>query len=112
MQFPVNLVLEIRTQEEYDCVQEALRLLKCETIEDLDPTILDQLQDRVVVKLADATKESRVRINGYPVAFGTNEEMLQRYETECGMHLRSNVTLEEWRDGNYKSIKSRRLQKM
>ena len=114
MRFPVNLVLEIRTQEEYDRVQETLQLLRSTAdglVEEDKPALNLELLDRVVLRLTDASKESRVLINGHPIAFGTTEEMTKRYKTEEAMHQRSNVVLEEWKDGDYQSTKSRRLQK-
>lgn len=108
MQFPINLVLEIRTQEEYDHVQEILQRM-----ESGNGSVLDrELSQRVVAKLTDGTREARVLINGQQVAIGTTEEMSQRFLTECGMHQKSNVVLEEWQDGDYKSIRSRRLQRL
>lgn len=120
MQFPVNLVLEIRTQEEYDRVQEGLKFLNTINTEDdcscsvkADPVTsnLDLLK-RIIIKLADSAKESRIRINGHQIAMGTTEDMIKRYETESAMHVKSNIVLEEWRDGEYTSIRSRRLQKL
>ena len=110
MKFPVNLVLEIRTQEEYDRIQE-IRMAP-ETSELTLVAVEEMLADRSVIKMTDISKESRVLVNGHPIANGTNEEMAKRYDTECAMHIRSNITLQEWQDGDYKPIRLRRLQKI
>ena len=112
MKLPVNLVLEIRTQEEYDYIQTVVEFLKKPDTMLLPITAEEiALLDRITMRLPDTTKESRVLITGVQIAMGTLEEMNKRYETEIAMH-RSNVVLEEWQDGNYKSIRSRRLQKL
>ena len=111
MKFPVNLVLEIRTQEEYDRAQEMLKSLGEKSKKDMD-TVEVGLEDRAVIKMTDSSKESRVLVNGHQIASGTNEEMAKRYDTECAMHIRSNITLQEWQDGDYKPIRLRRLQKI
>ena len=115
MQFPTNLVLEIRTQEEYDRVQEALQLLRDTSkglVEEDKPALNLDLLDRIVLRLADAHREARVLINGHPIAFGTTAEMIDRYNTEAGMHQKSNIVLEEWKNGDYQSTRTRRLQKL
>lgn len=112
MRFPVNLVLEIRTQEEYDYIQEGLKLLNATDLSKSPLAFNLAFLRRVVVKLTDGTKESRVLINGQQIAMGTTEEMTKRYEGECAMHQKSNIVLEEWQDGGYKSSKSRRLQRL
>lgn len=115
MQFPQILTLEIRTQEEFDAVKLGLQALKGmnSTLLDTEETALfDELLDRAVFKLADGSKEARVLINGQPIATGTTEEMTKRYQTECGMHAKSNIVLQEWQNGDYKALQSRRHQKL
>ena len=114
MQFPVNLTLEIRTQEEYDRIQAILAALKApKPAERMAPVPESDIEllDRAVMKLTDSSKEARVRINGHPISLGTTEAMTTRYHTECGIDSKCNIVLEEWRDGEYKSIATRRFQK-
>ena len=110
MEFPVNFVLELRTQEEYDAVQDIIGFIKEQYREPMNPKIIE-LFDNSTIRLMDSSKESRVLINGTPVATGTTEDMTKRYKTECDMHMKSNVVLEEWANGSYSSTKSRRHQR-
>ena len=111
MQFPINLMLRIETEEEYERFHNGLKVIK-EVLKDSDLSTFEALTDRITTRHVDSAKEARVVINGTPIATGTAEEMLVRYRTECGMDERSNITLQEWRDGVYTAIRARKLQRV
>jgi len=102
MKFPVNFVIEINSEQELTAVREA------EQSGDL--STLFGLLKKGTMRLADASRSARVLINSTSVAVGTPKDMLDRYKTECDMHLRSNVLYQEWIDGDYKTVRARRIQ--
>jgi len=63
-----------------------------------------------VFQLVDSKVEARVLVQGKVIATGPFEEMLKRYKTESEMHTGSNLTLQKWADGDYKTERSRRHQ--
>jgi len=121
--YPVNLIIEVRSQEELEALKAGFEILSDlvkTPSSDFDvkkltgphiSTIPGMLK-RQTLRLIDSSQEARVLINGNIVAVGTIEDMQSRYKTECGMHANSNITMQEWQDGQYKQTKARLLQKL
>ncbi len=107
MQYPVDAILTINDEQELKVVTQFLDDLKTT----LEGSALD-LVNRIKFRMP-GDKAYRVRI-GYPNGgyfewLGDKTQMAARFDTECAMH-NSDVVLEEWRDGDYKPIRSRRIQ--
>ena len=102
MKFPVNFVIEINSDQELEALREA------DQSDDLS-TIFELLK-KGTLRLLDASKSARVLINSTQVAIGNQKDMLDRFKTECDMHLRSNVLYQEWVDGDFTTVRARRIQ--
>ncbi len=110
MEFPINLVLQLKTEQEYDLVQRALDPDSHITADDI--STFDKLREQIEYRRLDSAKEARIRVGASEIAQGTIEEMSGRFRAECGMHSNSNIILEEWVNGNWKQKQVRKLQKI
>jgi hypothetical protein len=116
MDLPVKLELEIRTPKEEEIVNNLLKSLRSADTsapslsETLGNSATHELLARVKFRKLDASKEARLLIAGKTIATGTIEDMTKRYQTECAMH-KSDVTLQQWENGNFKVSRVRRLQR-
>ena len=119
MEFPVNLVIEIKSQEELDAIRGGFSILSgvitskdLELVEADKVSTVPELLERHQLRRIDSHKEARVLINGTEVAIGTKEEMIDRFKTECSMHQSSNIVVQEWIDGEFKPTLTRRIQQI
>ena len=113
MEFPINAVFQIKSQEELDAFQSILGFAPAAGSEDVHESYVstfDDLKERMEYRRVDSSQEARVLISGQEVARGTTEEMLDRYNTECSMHSTSNIVCQEWVSGDWKVKRQRRLQ--
>jgi hypothetical protein len=122
MEFPVNFVLEIKSEEELKVFQTILDATLELSDDSIEPAALylrteerktfEELKGRIEFRKTNPADGYRVRINAKEISKGTLEEMRNRYDTECGMHSRSNVYLEEWVNGDWRPKATRKIQKV
>ena len=112
MKFPLNMVVKVDNQEELDVLNNGFIMLK-DASENLDVSTKDTLHEllaRAELRKVDSCQESRVLINGQPIVTGTKEEMIHRFRTECDMHQNSNVIMQEWKNGKFEAVRTRKVQ--
>lgn len=108
MEFPINLVLQLQDEQEHNLVERALD--PDSRIDKSEISTFAELVNRIEYRRPDSSKEARVRIGILEIAKGTTEEMKARFRTECDMHSKSNVIMDEWVNGGWKQVHVRKLQ--
>ena len=105
MEFPVLLTIRLDNESEHELMQRVLGSTKkwCASTAGMASAV--PLLERAQLRRFDG-KQARLLIGGRVVATGNLEDITTKYATECGIH-KSNVSLEEWIDGEYKQTKSR-----
>ena len=109
MDFPLLLTIRIDNADEYELMKRAFADMKDYCGSDVGMSECIPLLERMQLRRTDG-KQARLRINGVVVATGNLEEMTIKFQTECGMHSRSNIALDEWVDGSYNQVKVRNIQ--
>jgi hypothetical protein len=112
MEYPINFVLQVDTEDEYNTMQRLRAALSTEEV--LDIKLIEassKLLNNGHYKQVSG-QSCRLFINAVQVAAGNREEMETRFNTECGLHRNSNVILREWSDGTYAVVRSRIVQKL
>lgn len=99
MEFPVKIEIEIRNQEDLDMWTKHSAEL---------PHVL---MSRTKYRRMNPNKEARVIISGKTISTGTIEDMLKRFKMECGMHRQSNILVQQWENGDFKTVQARRIQR-
>lgn len=108
MEFPINLVLQLQNEQEYNLVERALD--PDSHIDKSEISTFTGLVNRIEYRRPDSSREARVRIGISEISQGTIEEMEARFRTECAMHSNSNVIMDEWINGGWKQVHARKLQ--
>ena len=102
MELPVNLVIEIKTQQELDDINLLIRSTG-------HP--LESIFARAQYRRKNADSEARVVINGKEIAHGNHGDMTTRYRSECAICPSTNVQLQEWVNGEFKVVSARMIQR-
>lgn len=114
MSEPRNLVIKINNDDELRVIKNVLSLgLKEFENQNQIPSdikLAHDLTNSVMINLSDQQSQFRLRIGSEVAAKGNFDALYQRFKSECEMHSGS-IYLEEWQNGKYEIIRSRRCAK-